>query len=356
MMKYFYRFITLKAAILMLLILGLALPLHANIHLNDDSLAMESAPAGVESSPVQQAFELRLAGNAELALAHLEQILAENPHDVATLFEGARTHFYLRQFAQAEEKLERAVSLAPGDERLYELGALLSIYEGLNRMHRISHWPGVIPAFRRGIDRYKRLLEINPARDDIRVLLIQSYHRLPWILGGSKRQAKAQLKLLANADPFYRTQGAVEVIPLSKMDERLALWTTLREKYPGDKRIHEALGKAYLRADNREQAVENLEGIAAVDSTEYQYLFSLALYHMELKDFDTARRYLDDYLSKIPPECVPLRAHGLMSKARIEHLSGNTEESTRLANAARELDPNVWQTSAPPPEILFRKF
>lgn len=356
MMKYFYRFITLKAAILMLLILGLALPLHANIHVNDDSLAMESAPAGVEPSPVEQAFELRLAGDAELAMTYLELILAENPHDVLALFEVARTHFYLRHFDECEVALQQALVVDPKDEKLYELGALTAIYQGLDNMRHMTRWPDVLSAFRRGIHRYEVLLEINPARDDIRVLLLQAYQRLPWIMGGSKRKAKAHQELLENADPFYRTRGAVELIPVSKMDERLALWTALREKYPGDKRIYEALGKAHLRADNREQAVEILGEIATLDSTEYQYLFSLALYHMELKDFNAARRYLDDYLSKIPPECIPLLAHALMSKARIEHIAGNTDESTRLANAARELDAHVWQTSAPPPEILFRKF
>lgn len=311
-------------------------------------------PAG--ATPVQQAFFLRLSGDADAAMESLEQILTDDPNNPDAIFEAGRTHFYLYQFDLAEADIQRAISLSPQAEKLYELAALLAIYRGLHSMQQIARWPGVFSAFRSGIDYYEQLLTINPDRDDIRVLLIQSYQRLPWILGGSERQAKAHLQLLENGDPFYRTQCAVELIPSDKMADRRALWTDLLNKYPDDARIYEALGKACLRANERQQAITIFGKLAALDSTQYRYLYSLALYHMELKDFPTAREYMDRYLSKIPSELVPLRAHGLMSAARIEHLAGNAEESTRLANAARELDQHVWQTSAPPPEILSRKF
>jgi len=49
-----------------------------------------------------------------------------------------------------------------------------------------------------------------------------------------------------------------------------------------------------------------------------------------------------------------LKAQGLLIRARIERVAGHNDLAQSFVNQARALDPNVWPTSAPPPEILFR--
>jgi len=82
---------------------------------------------------------------------------------------------------------------------------------------------------------------------------------------------------------------------------------------------------------------------------------SLALYFLETGDVKKGRKYIDQYINHDPPLPIPLKAHGLIIKSRIEKLSGNQNGAWERIEEALALDPKVWSTTAPPPEILFRE-
>jgi len=138
-----------------------------------------------EISPVaQSAFSLRLSGQAQPAKDMLEVELQKNQRDNDCLYEAARTYFYLFQFDSAESKVDQLLARKPENPKYYELGALLAIYHAMDQMRRLSDWVYVPFTFRRSLRLYEKLLTIDPTDDAARILLIKSYHRLPWIFGG----------------------------------------------------------------------------------------------------------------------------------------------------------------------------
>ena len=195
---------------------------------------------------------------------------------------------------------------------------------------------------------------MDPTNDAMRVLLVKSYHRLPWIFGGSDRKARRHVSMLENKNPFYATEAEVEMMPDTDVKNRINAWSNLILKNPTTATAYDGLGKEYLRANETELALRVFSQAEHLDSTHTDHLMSLALYFLETGDVKKGRKYIDQYINHDPPLPTPLKAHGLMIKSRIERLAGNSTGASELIDAAREVDPNVWSTTAPPPEILFR--
>lgn len=307
------------------------------------------------SETARQAYLLRMDGRAMDARNLLEDGLLKNYMDRDCLFEAARTYYYLLQFDSAGSKINQLLALEPKNPENLELAALFMIYRGMNQMHGPSGWPYVPFTFRKGIQLYEELLRIDPTNDEMRVLLIKSYHRLPWIMGGSESKASAHMSMLENRNPFFETAAEVEMMPASEAKNRIDAWSNLIIKNNGTSAAYEELGKEYLRANEIDMALRVFTKAEQLDSTQTDYLMSLALYFLETKDAKNSRKFIDQYINHDPPLPTPLRAHGLIIKSRIEKLAGNQDGAWERLEEALALDPKVWSTPAPPPAILFRE-
>jgi tetratricopeptide (TPR) repeat protein len=142
--------------------------------------------------------------------------------------------------------------------------------------------------------------KLLPREPLARLQLARAYERAgKWT--GAVEQYRA-LKELAPREPEYAYQ-------LGKAYLRLSEWSLrqLREIDPGSARLEQALGHNYRVQGRTDQALRAFERAALADPTLPEVHLALAQIHLELKNWEDARKEIDRELA-IVPESAGARA------------------------------------------------
>jgi tetratricopeptide (TPR) repeat protein len=146
----------------------------------------------------------------------------------------------------------------------------------------------------------ERAAKLLPREPLARLQLARAYERAgKW--AGAVEQYRA-LKDLAPREPEYAYQ-------LGKAYLRLSEWSLrqIREIDPGSARLQQALGHNYRVQGRTDQALRAFERAALADPTLPEVHLALAQIHLELKNWEDARREIERELA-IVPESAGARA------------------------------------------------
>ncbi|MCK4412438.1 MAG: hypothetical protein KAY32_02720 [Candidatus Eisenbacteria sp.] len=327
---------------------------------------LSSCVAEMQADAVEQAYELRMMGNADSAQAILEQVLAADSTHAAAWFELARTkqhiglgnpRLLMERLGSLQQAAENATANDPANVTYAYYKGYVSFFRAYASFMRGQ--PDAAERVAEVIAAYEAVLKLDPDFHEARLYLVEILCA-PGEMGGDVAKAEVHVKQLEERDPVSGAK-ARELILAEDVD-RVQFWKTRLEENPGSADLMEQLGRAYLYQEKMEEGMQQLEAALQTDPTKQLLLLDMARYHVMVFRQDAsqsktalpmAKEAISRYLKTEPIR--PLRAYALHTLARIEGSLGSREAAATLFDEAQEQDPHVSKAFAVPSDILFTK-
>lgn len=275
------------------------------------------------------------AGKYAETASFLQQEVARNPRDPQAALWLARTFLDLGNYDQAVTFAERAVQLAPGcSESRFWLGRAY----GLKADKARSFWLA-----RKARLEYQRAVQLDPDNLAARRDLMEFYVQAPWILGGSKDKAWAQVEAIASRN---RTEGDLA---------RALYWRDLNRPEVAAKEYRKVLDARpqqaapyfqvadFYEAEERpaevEAAVRAVSPLAPTDPRLDYY--SAVANVMKSQDLSKAEQALKVYLEKTPRrDDFPSHAAAHDWLGRIYEIRGKKQQAIEQYRSALRVRPD----------------
>lgn len=295
---------------------------------------------------VLEAYELRINGKVDAAISLLENILVEDSTNAMAHFELARTLNYMSMMGskEADLHLKKALKFDP-DNVVYAyynakncfLKAYISMHqEGDNTKKLVNN----------ACQEFNSVLELNPNYPEALMYLVEFYGMLPEEMGGDKNKAEEYTQQLENMDKFYGAKARLVMLP--EGTDMVKYWEKhLAENGETCKALKE-LGVACIFSDDIERAKEHFENAMNLNKSQNIRLLDLARFHqmkvMQNRDIadeelPKSKVYIEKYLTSEPEPIPPMKAYAIGMLAKTEMLQGNRDESQKIMEDAKALDP-----------------
>ena len=307
-------------------------------------------PAQIQTDPndlAGQAYDLRLAGQSDQALALLNQATKDYPKDDRLWFELARTHWHQwpvkHNFIPIAKAMDKACKLAPDNGRYWIWAGHAHTYSGIARAHNAWTWGAIPGEMTKAAKCLQKGLTLDPNYHEARTLLYSLYHNNPWFLGGNKKKAQAVLKEAESVDIIGATRIKAEAISYHEPQKRLNLWLDLLKIQPNNAFVHEQVSGLYAKLGKTTLAQEHARKAMALDPTRRTLLIGLAR-TISKQDPALAQQLTETYLEDdtVP---APLRANALNFLSALQKQQGHEQEAQATTEQAQALDPYTWQDS-----------
>jgi len=313
---------------------------------------------------VQQAYDLRMAGNADSAQVILETILAADSTNAAAWYELARTKHHIGlgnprmligQLPELEYDIDKAVENDPEN-------VIYAFYKGYTRYFTayaliMMGQPSAVDYIGETVAAYDKVLELKPDYPEAMLYLVEMLS-IPNEMGGDSARAETLAAKLAEMDPVKGAK-AHEML-LAEDANRVEFWQKVVDENPGNAEAMEQLGKANIYMDEVDVGTEQLES-AMKESPEMGYLLlDLTRFHLmtgmqdstkKEDSFPKAEGYIDRYLATSPNN--PMKAYTLELQAKLKSGIGDEETATKLREDAALADANYSKAFGLPPALLY---
>jgi len=296
---------------------------------------------------VQEAFELRMGGDADAAVAALEKDFAEHPGDAAALFEMARVRCYLFDFTACLAAIDRAVDLEPGNARYHYFSGIFSIYAVIDAAHHQDE-ERMKQLGERALAELEAAVEADPEFHEARYLLVQQLTDLAPELGLDSSGREEHVEILEAKDPIWGTKARCCLLD---DQEKREMWTRMMEERGDEARVCYQAADSFLDLNDVYKAAKCLDQALELDGERYYLLLRLGMGYSMKKDWKRATEAGERFLAF--DSAIPLQAWTSFFLGKIRQQQGDQAGSEVLLAEAEELDPHVWKTFSPPPEILF---
>lgn len=305
-----------------------------------------------------QAFELRMNGHPDSALAILSEAVKQYPDSARIWFEYGRCidwmktddctkfiHVYTKmnlRLRKAKKCMGRAAKLDPLNGRYrYWHGQTLGV-QGLASIYTPWRWPLIYPIFHKSTRQLRKAVALLPDNPQYRYDLV-NYEHFGWFMGGNMKNARLHTDTLADQHPVY----AIMARDLLKDDKHpyntIAGFSALLTSDSSDITLLNELAFAYrmkIRTDTayRDSAFACYRRALQIDpgnDTAIKEFCRLASKRADVDPIPCIREYLDirkeDY--------GYYRALGLRLLAGQMEKQGMKEEAERLRSEAKALNP-----------------
>ncbi|MFC1841287.1 tetratricopeptide repeat protein [Thermodesulfobacteriota bacterium] len=317
-----------------------------------------------------EAYELRIQGKVDEAKTLLEQAILENPNKAYAHYELARIQFHMAlglgdygklssMLGASQKSINKAVALEP-QNIIYHLFA--------GRLYFTQAYYGLMTGkkseeqFTKAIRAYKTALDIKPDYPQAALYLVELYSQFPEDAGGNKSEAEQYAKQLEEMDNVFAAKARSVLLP--QETDKVEYWHKVLKKHKGNADVFEELGKAYLGAENVDDAVSCFEKAIKTDPKKVYLFLDLSIYYTfqgmrarnnkELLEtsIEKGDAALTRYIDSNPIQ--PMRAYALGARSKYKSFSGRTKEAQALVKEAIMLDPYFSKaTGAPDPDLFF---
>ena len=316
---------------------------------------------------VQEAYELRLGGNADAALVLLEQAVATEPGNAEAWYELARTKTHIglgnprsimEAMKQNQAAAEKAAKLEP-DNLIYAVykakACGTGAYIALQRQA-----PDAKNKIQEFISSYEHVLELKPDYHEARLSLVEYLKMVPPEKGGDPVKAERYAKELEEADAVLGAQAREMMLP--EDTDVIAFWQTVLKDNPGNADVLERLGKACLYEDKDERGIKYIKETIRLNPAKNILYLDIARYYMyqtmrDRNKLQTLAPKMDEaymaYVDSSPKPIPSMLAYAKGSLARIKSHAGDKEVADKLDKEARSLDPNYSKATGIPDQNLF---
>jgi len=319
------------------------------------SLALVTSRPTSAGDTVESAFTARLSGQAEEAREQLRKLVADDPSLAQGWFELARTEFYLMEFDDAQQSIDKAMALAPDSARYHYLAGTLAAYRAVRQAHEPNSEAEVGRAMQRWVQELEKTVELAPQHYRACVDLVNAYHQTPAEFGGDPAKAEPIIARLESASPVDAVEARATTIGAEKRAELLALWQRTVDTQADSAAAHAGLARAAMRAGDLDKAAQQIAQAVKLDPQHVQLQLDLARTAGMGGKYEQATAAVQEYLKAEPAPAAAMRAYATFLLGAIEGRQRHKERADELLQEARRIDQHVWTTFMPPPALLFEK-
>lgn len=330
------------------------------------SLLLYSCTSQELDNKVQQAYELRMKGNADSAKALLEEIIDEDSTNAMAWYELARTkhHIGLGNPRELLGSLEDIQFTIEKSVKYDTANVIYSFYKGIISYTRayvslMRGNPDAEEKVKEVISAFESVLSLKPDYYEARLYLVEVLS-IPVNMGGDSLKADTYAKQLEKIDEMYGAKARELLLPEDV--DRIEFWKKIKENHANDADVHEALGKAYLYKNNIDEASKCFEKAISLDSTKNNLHVDIGRYYLmqamqNRVQLDSVAYLIENafeiYLNSKPEPINPLKAFVIGKLASVKFRIGDKENGNKLQVEANTLDPNYSKAFATPSQILF---
>ena len=314
---------------------------------------------------VIEAYELRMNGMADEAETKLEQLLAENPNNAAAHYELARTKMQMglsdardlmTDINEILHAIEEAVKIDP-DNVSYNFFAAYVAYMRAYMAFRKDE-PDTTEKVAQSCSFYESALTLKPDYYEAMLYLVEIYGLLPEDTGGDRAKAEQYANQLEEKDIIYGAKARAILMPDDT--DYVGYWKTILKEQEGNADVLVELGRAYLFKGEAEDGAKCYEESLKIDPEQTLLLLDLGRYYgmVGLRDekkketmLPLAENMFRRYLETEP--ITPLKAFATNGLGNLKRFMGDKEESEKLFENAKTIDPFVSRAFGVPSLDLF---
>jgi tetratricopeptide (TPR) repeat protein len=282
------------------------------------------------------------AGNYSVAIATLRSLVSENPSSAEAYYWLARSYYEIRDYDSAILQAEKSVAL-DGKSSLYHqwLGRAYGGKADRDRSFFLA---------KKVKKELEEAVRLNPSSLEARRDLENYCLSAPWIVGGSKDEAREQVDAIAALDPVegHAARGSLYQDGMKKPELAEAEYRQVLAGNPA--RIEPYLEVAgFFQAQNKPSELEAVvEAAARVSANDARLAFfrGIALV-LSGADLAHAEEYLKSYLASTPDRSDwPSHAAAREWLGRLYEAQGKRPEAAEQYRASLQLDPGRSQARA----------
>ena len=289
---------------------------------------------------IQAAQKQFHSGNYSAAISTLESAVAQNPNAAEAYYWLGRNYYELHDYDNAIAQVEKSVQLEPKNS-VYHQWLGRSYGEKADRERSFGLAKKVKKEFQEAVQLDGGNLE---ARRDLEQYCIDA----PWIAGGSKDEAKAQVDAIAAVDPVEGhlaravfDQAALKRLDLAENEYREVLNAKPNRIEPYLEAVDFFGGMKKL--PDMDAAIESAAHVAPNDLRLEYYRGAARV--VEGTDYAHGEEYLKAYLASTPERSDwPSHARARDWLGRLYEAEGKRTEAAEQYRAALQLDPGRKDT------------
>jgi len=311
---------------------------------------------------VMKAYDLRMQGKVDQALALLDSIIANDSTNAMAYYELSRVKQYMligRGDVSMEEILAAIdkATLCEPDNVTYAYAQAKDYF--LNAyMAMMKNQDEVAGAIEKTCQAFKHVLELKPDCPEAMLYLVEIYGMLPPEMGGDSVEAVFYVELLEQTDDYYAAKARLDMTEENEVE----FWQEYLATHDTTPEVLKEIGIAYLYQEDPEQAETWFNQAMQLDPAQNTLLLDLARYYTyqvmqnrELADslLPITAYYTEQYLASEPAPVIPLQAYATGILVKTKMFTGHKEEAEKLMEKAKSLDPYFSRATAIPGPSLF---
>jgi tetratricopeptide (TPR) repeat protein len=294
-------------------------------------------PASDAAAIIQAAQRQFNSGNYSSAISTLQSAIAQSPSNAEAYYWLGRSYYELRDYDNAISAGEKSIALDPKNSLYHQW--LGRIYGGkADREHSFFFAKKVK-------EQFSEAVRLNPSNIAARRDLQEYDLDAPWIVGGNKDEARAQVDAIAAIDPVqgHLARAVLLMSEGKKVDQAEAEYKQVLAAKPKELEPYFEAADFYERQNKPEGIEEAIEAAAAVNAGDERLAFYRGV-SLVLKNTSNtqAEEYLKSYIASTPERSDwPSHASARDWLGRLYQLEGKRPEAAEQYRAALQLDPGL---------------
>lgn len=296
------------------------------------ALSTPQAARANDLSGVQQQFE---AGNYSNAINTLRALVSQSPGNAADHFWLGRCYYEVRDYTNAVSELEKATELDPNSSVYHD-------WLGRGYGEEAARQKSFLLA-RRVKKEFQAAVQANGSNIDARRDLEEYLLQAPWIVGGSKDDALAQVNAIAQVDPVdgHLAKADYETA-LGKADSAVAEYNAALALKPQSIEPYLEVANYYGLQGNGTELTSLVEQAAQVSPKDARLPFYQGVAHiLGGTDFPLAEENLKSYIASSPERSDwPSHSMARYWLGQLYQKQGNKMAAAEQYREALSLDPD----------------
>jgi tetratricopeptide (TPR) repeat protein len=322
-----------------------ALTFCASIVLSPPTAASSGIASGSPadaSAAIQNATRQFNAGNYSSAISTLQSVAAQNSNNAEIYYWLGRSYYELHDYDNAIANGEKSIEIDPKNSN-YHLWLGRAYGGKADREHSFSLAKKVKKEFEAAV-------AANPSNISARRDLEEFNIDAPWIVGGNKDDAKAQMEAIAAIDPVegHLARAVYDSQLLKKQDAADSEYKQVLAAKPKKVEPYFEAANFYVRQNNPAQLKAAIDGASAVNPNDPRLAFYRGVYGV-LSSIDPmhSEQDLKSYLASTPDRSDwPSHASAREWLGRLYEAQSKRSEAAEQYRASLQLEPGRKEVRA----------
>jgi tetratricopeptide (TPR) repeat protein len=275
------------------------------------------------------------AGNYSNAISTLQPAVSQNPNNAELYFWLCRSYYELRDYDNAITNGEKSVELDPKNSN-YHLWLGRAYGGKADREHSFFLAKKVKKEFDDAVAANPSNI---PARRDLEEFNIDA----PWIVGGNKDEAKAQVEAISKLDPVegHLARGIYLVEAQKKPEAAEAEYRLVLAAKPNHIEPYLEVATFFEKQNKPADMKTAIDAAASIGANDARLAFYRGVYGVLAgTDLSHAEQYLKSYLASTPDRSDwPSHASAREWLGRLYESEGKRAEAAEQYRASLQLDP-----------------